>query len=81
MVDNNYNGSMERNNNNNEKEKVMSYYPQTIASKMQKGLTKEIEIYAEISKALREDGKSRSEVRYYMTVDDDFISDVLGCYK
>ena len=72
---------MERNNNNNEKEKVISYYPQTIASKMQKGLTKEIEIYAEISKALREDGKSRSEVRYYMTVDDDFISDVLGCYK
>lgn len=81
MVDNNYNGSMERNNNNNEKEKVMSYYPQTIASKMEKGLTKEIEMYAAISKALREDGKSRSEVRYYMTVDDDFISDVLGCYK
>lgn len=76
-------GDMEsnNNNNNNEKEKVISYYPQTIASKMQKGLTKEIEIYAEISKALREDGKSRSEVRYYMTVDDDFISDVLGCYK
>ncbi len=72
---------MERNNNNNEKEKVMSYYPQTIASKMEKGLTKEIEMYAAISKALREDGKSRSEVRYYMTVDDDFISDVLGCYK
>lgn len=59
----------------------MSYYPKTIASKMRKGLTKEIEIYAEISKALREDGKSRSEVRYYMSVDDDFISDVLGCYK
>ena len=72
---------MERNNNNNEKEKVMSYYPQTIASKMEKGLTKEIEMYAAISKALREDGKSRSEVRYYMTVDDYFISDVLGCYK
>ena len=81
MVDNNYNGSMERNNNNNEKEKVMSYYPQTIASKMEKGWTKEIEIYAEISKALREDGKSRIECRYYMTIDDDFISDVLGCYK
>ena len=48
---------------------------------MKKGLTNEIEMYAEISKALREDGKSRSEVRYYMSVDDDFISDVLGCYK
>ena len=69
------------NNNNNEKEKVMSYYPKTIASKMKKGLTNEIEMYAEISKALREDGKSRSEVRYYMSVDEDFISDVLGCYK
>ena len=74
-------GDMESNNNSSEKEKVISYYPQTIASKMQKGLTKEIEIYAEISKALREDGKSRSEVRYYMSIDDDFISDVLGCYK
>ena len=74
-------GDMESNNNSSEKEKVISYYPQTIASKMQKGLTKEIEIYAEISKALREDGKSRIECRYYMTIDDDFISDVLGCYK
>ena len=38
-------------------------------------------MYAEISKALREDGKSRSEVRYYMSVDEDFIPDVLQCYK
>ena len=71
-----YNGGMR-----NKEGKDMSYYPQTIANKMEKGLTKEIEMYAAISKALREDGKSRSEVRYYMTVDDDFISDVLGCYK
>ena len=68
-------------NNNNERKKVISYYPQTIASKMKKGLTNEIEMYAEISKALREDGKSRSEVRYYMSFDEDFISDVLDCYK
>ena len=74
-------GDMESNNNNNERKKVMSYYPKTIASKMRKGLTKEIEIYAEISKALREDGKSRIECRYYMTVDNDFISDVIDCYK
>ena len=72
---------MKDNNNSSEKAVKMSYYPETIASKMQKGLTKEIEMYAAISKALREDGKSRSEVRYYMSVDDDFISDVLGCYK
>ena len=58
----------------------MSYYPKTIADKMQKGLTNEIELYAEINKALREDGNSRIEVNYYMNVDEDFISDVLGCY-
>ena len=59
----------------------MSYYPKTIADKMQKGLTNEIELYAEINKALREDGNSRIEVNYYMNVDEDFIPDVLGCYK
>ena len=58
----------------------MSYYPQTIANKMEKGLTKEIEMYAAISKALREDGNSRSQVGYYMSVDEDFIPDVLQAY-
>jgi len=57
------------------------YYPQMIASKMKKGLTNEIEMYAEISKALREDGNSRTQVNYYMNVDEDFIPDVLACYK
>ena len=59
----------------------MSYYPQTIANKMEKGLTKEVEMYAAISKALREDGNSRSQVSYYMSVDEDFIPDVLQSYK
>ncbi len=59
----------------------MSYYPQTIANKMEKGLTKEIEMYAEISKALREDGNSRNQVSYYMSVDEDFIPDVLQAYN
>ena len=58
----------------------MSYYPQTIASKMKKGLTNEIAMICEIGKVLREDGNSRVEVNYYMNVDEDFISDVLGCY-
>jgi hypothetical protein len=30
---------------------------------------------------LREDGNSRTEVNYYMSVDDDFIPDVMCCYK
>tara|TARA_Y100000296_G_scaffold59486_1_gene68687 strand:+ start:260 stop:496 length:237 start_codon:yes stop_codon:yes gene_type:complete len=59
----------------------MSYYPQTIADKMAKGLTKEVELYAAISKALREDGNSKSQVSYYMSVDEDFIPDVLQAYK
>ena len=58
----------------------MSYYPRTIANKMEKGLTKEIEMYAAISKALREDGNSKSQVSYYMSVDEDFIPDVLQAY-
>ena len=57
------------------------YYPQTIASKMKKGLTNEIEMYAAISKALREDGNGGTQVSYYMNVDEDFIPDVLQCYK
>ena len=69
-----------RNNNTASRGNNMSYYPQTIANKMEKGLTKEIEMYAAISKALREDGNSKSQVSYYMSVDEDFIPDVLQAY-
>ena len=58
----------------------MSYYPKTIASKMKKGLSNELQQICEIGKALREDGNSRREVSYYLNVDEDFISDVLDCY-
>ena len=68
-----------RNNKRTERNN-MSYYPQTIANKMEKGLTKEIEMYTAISKALREDGNSKSQVSYYMSVDEDFIPDVLQAY-
>jgi hypothetical protein len=27
------------------------------------------------------EGLSRTEVNYYMSIDEDFISDVLSCYK
>jgi len=59
----------------------MSYYPKEIASKMKKGLENELQQICEIGKVLREDGNSRIEVNYYMNVDEDFISDVLGCYN
>ena len=59
----------------------MSYYPKTVASKMTKGLENELQQICEIGKVLRELGNSRTEVNYYMSMDEDFISDVLNCYK
>ena len=58
----------------------MSYYPQIVSDNMKKGLSNEIALYCEIGKVLRELGNSRTEVNYYFNVDEDFISDVLGCY-
>ena len=59
----------------------MSYYPKIIADKMEIGIKNELQLICEIGKVLREDGNSRTEVNYYMSVDDDFIPDVMGCYK
>ena len=58
-----------------------NYYPAIVADKMQKGIESEGGQIYEISKVLREDGNSRTQVGYYMNVDEDFISDVLSCYK
>ena len=59
----------------------MSYYPQIVSDNMKKGLSNEISMICEIGKVLRELGNSPREVNYYMSVDEDFISDVLGCYN
>ena len=59
----------------------MSYYPKTVANNMTKGLKTQSEKLFEIGKVLHDLGNSRIEVRYYMSVDEDFISDVLNCYK
>jgi len=59
---------------------MSSYYPETVASQMKKGLSNEIAMICEIGKVLRDLGNSPREVNYYMSVDEDFISDVLGCY-
>jgi len=74
---------MTNNNNTNERREIMStssYYPETVASQMDKGLTTESDQIAEIANVLRKLGNSRREVSYYLNVDEDFISDVLGCY-
>jgi len=56
-------------------------YPQEIASKMKKGLSNELRKICEVGRVLREDGLSSTEVNYYMSIDKDFISDVLRSYK
>jgi hypothetical protein len=71
--------------NNNKKETKMDY-PQEIADQMKKGLSNEtrwgeIDLICEIGRVLRESGLSRTEVNYYMSIDEDFIPDVLSCYK
>ena len=59
----------------------MSYYPQTIADKMEKGLVYEQSKIWEMRRVLRNEGLSTSEVDYYMNVDEDFIPDVLQSYN
>lgn len=56
-------------------------YPQEIANKMKKGLSNETQKIREIGKVLREDGLSSTEVNYQMSIDEDFIPDVLQSYK
>ena len=52
-----------------------------VASKIEKGLTNELRIICEICTILRDMGKSPTQVNYLMSVDSDFITDVLSCYK
>ena len=52
-----------------------------VASKIEKGLTNEIRIICQIGNALRDMGKSNTQINYLMNVDNDFITDVLDAYK
>ena len=58
-----------------------NHYPQTVANNMAKGLTTQSDKLFEIGKVLHDLGNSRAEVRFYMSVDEDFIPDVLSCYE
>jgi hypothetical protein len=51
-----------------------------VASKIEKGLTSELEIIGKIGNILRDMGKNNTQVNFLMNVDNDFITDVLGCY-
>ena len=52
-----------------------------VASKIEKGLTNEIHIICEIAQILRDMGKNHTQVKFLMNGDNDFITDVLSCYK
>ena len=54
---------------------------QIVASKMKTGLTKESDKIAEIGRVLVAEGFSRTERIWLLSHDEDFIPDVLSCYK
>tara|TARA_Y100001951_G_C11094517_1_gene158578 strand:+ start:209 stop:469 length:261 start_codon:yes stop_codon:yes gene_type:complete len=72
---------MRNKNNTNRKEKKMLHLNEIVAIKMQAGLTNESEQIAEIGKVLVAMGKSFKERVWLLSYDEDFIPDVLACYK
>tara|TARA_R100001244_G_C5081882_1_gene114158 strand:+ start:47 stop:274 length:228 start_codon:yes stop_codon:yes gene_type:complete len=72
---------MKRNNNIIKKENKMLHLNEIVAIKMQDGLTIEKDQITEIGNVLVAMGKSRTERIYLLSVDEDFIPDVLSCYN
>ena len=74
---------MIRNNNTNERRNEMTLLNthEIVAIKMQDGLTIEKDQITEIGNVLVAMGKSRTERIYLLSVDEDFIPDVLSCYN
>ena len=70
----------ERRNEMKSLKEIIESYPSKVAFQMDRGLTNETDQIKEICRVLRVLGNSRREINYYMNVDEDFISDVLGCY-
>ena len=72
-----------RNKNITKKERriTMLHLNEIVAIKMQAGLTNESDQITEIGKVLVAMGKSRTERIYLLSVDEDFIPDVLSCYN
>ena len=57
-------------------------FAEKVASKMKKGLSNEIRKICEIGRVLRDvEGLPPVEVNYHMSIDEDFIPDVLQSYK
>ena len=64
---------------NQDKEIKMSH-PMKVAMEIHSGKT-EKEVIGLIGQVLRNQGENHQSVNYFMNVDEDFISDVLGCYN
>ena len=56
-------------------------FNEMVAIKMNSSLTNESDQITEIGRVLTDMGKSRTERIYLLSVDEDFIPDVLACYK
>ena len=59
----------------------MKHTHEIVASRMKKGELNELRMICDIGNVLRDIGKSNVEINYFMNVDEDFITDVLSCYK
>ena len=75
-----YNTDMKRNNNTNESTNMKTTH-EIVASRIPFGLTNEIQIICEVGNILRDLGKSNTQINYLMNVDEDFLSEVVSCYK
>tara|TARA_R100000093_G_C1885408_1_gene55368 strand:- start:213 stop:398 length:186 start_codon:yes stop_codon:yes gene_type:complete len=60
---------------------MIESFNKIIADKMTKGLSKESAQIAEIGQVLVAMGKSRTERIWLLSHDEDFIPDVLSCYR
>ncbi len=52
-----------------------------VASKIESGLTNELQIICKVGNILRDMGKSNTQINYLMNIDEDFLSEVVSCYK
>lgn len=60
---------------------MIKSFDKVIADKMVKGLTTESDKITAIGRVLVDMGKSFKERCYLLSVDEDFIPDVLACYN
>ena len=57
-------------------------FAEKVASNMKKGLSNELRKICEVGRVLRDvEGLAKSQVNYFMSIDEDFIPDVLQAYK